>query len=183
MSVIEDPFPDCPDISMQPPDGTWLQIRDLVSESLVAALESQPFGSQRVTLIGGDELLAWAVGVDCDVPVAYSETTAGTPCRHSEHVVIVLLPRIQASERVELLSAAHQSVRPGGVLVVVATVVVAPGEDRRVVPSMRQLIEELHDAAGLALHVDELRSLRWYGETCNRGVLLWGTSLSLGDEP
>jgi hypothetical protein len=48
---------------------------------------------------------------------------------------------------------------------------------------MRQLLEELNDAAGLALHVDELRSVRWHGETLSRGVMLSATSLSVQDEP
>jgi hypothetical protein len=160
--------------------GVREQLRHLVSETLVSALEMQPFGSPRVTLVGGDEQLARAVEAECDIRVSDADGVASLPRSRSEHVAIVLLPKVPAVERIELLRAAHQSVRPAGVLVVVATVAVAPGDNRDLIPSMRQLIEELNDASGLALHVDELRSVRWYGESFVRGVLVSGISLSVG---
>jgi hypothetical protein len=173
---------DQPDSSVRPRKGAWLQIRRLLSESLAAALETQPFGPPQVALVGGDEALARAVGVDCDVSVTLIESIANLSPDRSNHVAIVQLPRAPAAERTELLRAAHQSIRPAGVLVVLGTVVVAPGENRRLTPSMRQLIEELNEATGLALHVDELRSVRWHGEPFTRGVILSGTSLSVGDQ-
>ena len=172
---------DQPDLTARSRKGAWLQMRRLVSESLAAAVESQPFGSLHATLVGGDERLARAAEADCAVAVGYAATVADVPPRSSEHVAIVLLPQVAAAERVELLRAAHRSVRPAGVLVIVATVVVVPGEHRSLIPSMRQLVEELNDASGLAVHVDELRSVRWNEEPYVRGVILSATALSLGD--
>jgi hypothetical protein len=63
-------------------------------------------------------------------------------------------------------------------LVVIATVVAAPGEDRSLLPSMCQLIEELTRATALALHVDEIRSVRWGDEPFIRGVVVSATSLA-----
>jgi hypothetical protein len=164
-------------------EGARVQIRGLASESLAAARETHPLGTLVVTLVGGDRQLARALEADDDVSVSHVDGGARLGCSGSNHVVIVLLPPVPAPDRVELVRAAHRSVRPAGVLVVIATVVVAPGESRDLVPSMRQLLEELNDASGLELHVDELRSVRWHGETFFRGVTLSATSLSVQDEP
>lgn len=177
---VLDLLSDQPDAAIRSRKRAWRQTRQLIVESLTAALRAQPFGVPRVALIGGEESLTRAAALESGFPVACLEAAA-TPPLWSDHVVIVLLPRIAADERVALLRHAHQRLRSAGTLIVIATVVAAPGEDRNLVPSAGELIEELNDATGLAVHVDELRSVRWRGEPLVRGVIISATSLSSGE--
>jgi len=78
-------------------------------------------------------------------------------------------------ERLTMLATAHDVLSPGGALVVLAHVV--DTEDGRPNPSIGQLVEEVHEATGHLVHLEEMQSVRWTGDRMTRGVVLRFTSL------
>jgi hypothetical protein len=82
-----------------------------------------------------------------------------------------------ADERIALLRTAHQSLQPGGVLLVAGHVVTQAEAAEN--PGIAQLVEELDAATGCGLQLEELRSVRWAGEPQARGVVLRYSSLQL----
>jgi hypothetical protein len=168
---------DQPDGRVRTRKAVWRQHRQLVADSVNAALDGMPYGDARVSILGADEALVRAVARDCRVAVSNtgSEDAGGEGV---DHVAVLVVPRATSGERVDALRRCHRRVRHRGVLVVVATVVVAPGDDPRLVPSVSVLTEELNLATGLAIHVDDIRSVRWAGEPFVRGVAISATSLT-----
>ncbi len=77
-----------------------------------------------------------------------------------------------------LLTRARDLLHPGGVLIVVGYAVTVPGGPPN--PSVSELVVELGDVFGAMLHVEELRSVRWRGDSLSRGVILTATSLRGG---
>lgn len=100
------------------------------------------------------------------------------PLPAPDGVVLVLRDGDQsAAERLALLRQAHDVLRPGAALVVVAHVV--DTADGRPNPSIHTLIEEIHEATGTSIHLHDLTSARWAGDRLTRGVVLALTSLRL----
>jgi hypothetical protein len=83
-----------------------------------------------------------------------------------------------ADERRALLARARDLLHPGGLLVLLASVVTVPGGAEN--PSVSTLVEELAEAFGGMVHVDDLRAVRWRGETMSRAVVLSATALGGG---
>ena len=156
MSDVAAAMPDQPDGRVRAYKAVWRQHRRLVGDCVKAALEGKPYGDVRVSLLGADDALARAIAVDCGVAVSRADVDDGYTGA-CDHVVALVMPRVMAAKRIELLRWCHRRVRPAGVLIVVATVVVAPGDDARLVPSVSQLAEELNLASGLAVHVDDIQ--------------------------
>ncbi|MBS44926.1 MAG: hypothetical protein CMH83_17520 [Nocardioides sp.] len=80
--------------------------------------------------------------------------------------------------RTTVLRDALGRLHPGGRLVLLAYAVTAPGGAAN--PPVSQVVEELMTASFGALHVDELRSVRWGEESMARGVLVTATRLGRG---
>lgn len=112
---------------------------------------------------------------------ALTEGPAAADIRPSPHAALVLL-RAGASpqDRAVTVREALARLVPGGALVVVADVVTEL--DAPVAPSISQLLEEIHHATGMAVSLEELRSLRWPGDSRARSVALRFSSLRRADE-
>ncbi|MGH3347332.1 MAG: hypothetical protein ACRDO4_10140 [Nocardioides sp.] len=81
-------------------------------------------------------------------------------------------------DRLAELARARDLLHPGGALIVLGHVVTAGDGSEN--PSISTLVEDLASVFGGMLHVDDLRSIRWPGETLSRGVLVTATSLRGG---
>jgi hypothetical protein len=100
----------------------------------------------------------------------------GFPLSGPSAVVVSLRDGGQSrEERLDMLTRASNALERGGTLLVVGDVVHSlRGEPN---PSLLELIEEIHLATGHGIHLEELRSMRWPGESLSRGVLIRATSL------
>jgi hypothetical protein len=107
-------------------------------------------------------------------------TTGVELAKPTPHMVVVWLDDGgQSSEdRKALLSSSFDLLHPGGALIVLGYAVTEPGQSEN--PSISTLVRELSSACGEMVHVDEVRSIRWGGESLSRGVLIAATSLRVG---
>jgi hypothetical protein len=171
---------DQPDARLRTQKAVWRQLRGVLADVVSTALAEAPVGEPRVTLMCTDLSLGRILAVDLGRHVNLVDLTepAGPPGVRDHVTVLVLPPGLPAGERIDHLRKAHRRLRPAGWLVVVATVVAAPGEQGVRPPSMSELIEELQRATGVGVTIEELRSLRWSNEPMSRGVVISATCLS-----
>lgn len=171
------------------------QLGLLVAEELLANLQAtdplsdaetdtdegdgDPPVNRPLVAVGGETAHRWrALRVSAGVSVETLDRMRhdDPECASPDAVVILLRDGGQTSqERLDLLRDAEGWLQPGGVLVVAAHVVTRPDGEPN--PSLSQLVEEIHEATGTAVHLQELRSVRWLGESLTRGVVLRFTSL------
>lgn len=147
------------------------------------ALVTDPERRRRVALAGAVEgwvpLLSHSVRADIhDLAEIVAGSPETFPLPAPDGIVIVLRDGDQSrEERRRLFREAYDVLRPGAALVILAHVV--DTEDGRPNPSLGVLLEEVHDATGTSVHLDELVSARWVGDRLTRGVVLGFTSLQL----
>ena len=155
---------------------TPAEIATLVAEQVTAYVATRS-DAPRVALPGRAATLGPELTRLIDVPVDVG--TGGTETRPvpSPHVAVVWLDDggTARDERLALLREAARLLHPGGRLVVVGYVVTPPGG--AVNPSLGVLLEELHEATGMMVHLEELRSFRCAPQAWSRGVLLGLTYL------
>lgn len=171
---------DQPDGSRRVAKAVWRQVRDEVAQAVRAGLAADDVDGARVSLLGGDEVLAAAVGQRAGVDVHVRELPVDGPVGTGDHVVVVLVPAPASSAtRIDVIQQSLHRVRAAGHLVVLATVVTdptVPGSRRP--PAITGLFEEITLATGGDVHLDDLRSIRWDREPVRRGVVLSLTALT-----
>lgn len=165
------------DPKTRPQKAVWRQIREALSVAISDVLRGQPCEPISIRLISSDSTLAAAVSKTLGRAVGAAHAADSFESMHDD-VVAVTLPEVGKPEsRIALLRNAFNRTRPTGGIVVAATVVTRPGEDRRLTVSIRQLLEEINVATGAAIHIDAIQSIRWTNEPFVRGVILTITSL------
>ncbi len=152
---------------------------DVVQESVRRAVrlrESQPL----VGFLGRAGRIAGPVAAPLECTIGRFGIEPTPSDGPSPHTMVAWLPDGGQSrdERFAELARARDLLHPGGALIVVAHVVTAV--DGRENPSISTLVEDLASVFGGMLHVDDLQSIRWPGETLSRGVLVTATSLRTG---
>lgn len=174
---------DEPDPLARPRKAVWRQVHRLLVERTTEAAASRPHELGMVSLVGDDASLARALGHDLGVDVRHvpADLHAEESEEARDHVVALVLPvGLNGPSRLALLKRVVARVRPGGHLVVVATVVVAPRQQPPSPPSLSHLVRELHDASGMGVHLLDLQSVRWANEPFTRGACLMLSRLADG---
>lgn len=159
--------------------SVWRQVLGLLREGLTEALLRGEYSSPRVAVFTPGHLLPRQLAGDALWTVT-CQGTGMSPARRAPapgHVGAVVLDGGTVEERMTLLRHVTSTIRPGGTLMVVASVVTVPGSATPA-PALGQLIEELTRATGGRLHLDEIRSVRWAAEPLCRGVRLSATLLT-----
>lgn len=163
----------------------WLQPRRLAGRQLATALSGEAWTGVRPRVALAGEAREWGPALEraarAEVrPLEHylDKAEDAFPVPRPDACVVALRDGGQGhSERVALLTSADTVLGPGGVLLVVAHVV---DTDAGVAnPRVSTLIEEIHEATGTAVHLDEIVSARWVGDRYARGVLLRFTSLKV----
>lgn len=171
---------DQPDGSHRVAKAVWRQVRDEVARAVRTGLAADDVDGARVSLLGGDALLARAVSRLVGVDVHVRDLPVAGPVGTGDHVVVVLVPSpAPSTSRIDIIRQSLHRVRAAGHLVVVATVVAdptTPGPRRP--PSISGLFEEITLVTGGDVHLDGLRSIRWDREPVRRGVVLSLTALT-----
>jgi hypothetical protein len=158
---------------------TPAEIATLVAEQVTAYVATRS-DAPRVALQGRAATLGPELTRLIDVPVDTGTGASETQPVPSPHVAVVWLDDggTARDERLALLRETARLLHPGGRLVVVGYVVTPPGGAAN--PSIAALIQDLHEATGTMVHLEELRSFRCGVQPWSRGVLLGLTYLHTG---
>ena len=173
--------------------ASWFRRCSTVAEELRIGLHGDPgtdgkapWTSTPLVALDGDarcwnrqiaRLSATKVTALDDVVAAPADEAFPVP---SPDAVVLVLPDggQTPQDRKVRLGMAFDVLPPGGQLVVDAHVV--DSDYGLTNPTIGQLLEEIHEATGTAVHLEELRAVRRPGDRYTRGVVLRYTSLKVG---
>jgi len=178
-SALDALLAEAPDPQQRTAKWVWRYTASQLAESIDDAMAEVTTDNPTLLVVCEDEALARRLGREPGRFLVHRTPTDERPGPPAPaHVAVVLLDGLGADDRLHVLTTTFRRLRPGGRLIVCATVVGRPGHVDET-PSLSDLTEELNLATGLGLDLRELKSLRWASEYLVRGAIVSATSLAV----